>query len=209
MTDDYEIREKNIGGVEKWLWPVSDSGLWDGPRENWNTSHKDKLKKYVTNFNVVVQAGGGCGMYPRLLSDMFKVVYTFEPNYTNFHCLVVNCTKPNIIKINAALGATSGLISMVSSNPKNMGTGRVEEKPDSFIPRLTIDMIKYSHCDLIWLDIEGYEENALKGAMETIHKFKPIIMAEHGQKFEDWMKQLGYEKIDQSVSDAIFRPRPV
>ena len=31
------------------------------------------------------------GMYPRLLAERFQYVYTFEPYYLNFRCLVHNC----------------------------------------------------------------------------------------------------------------------
>ena len=207
--DEFEERNEDIDGINKWLWIKGDTGLWDGPAQNWKESHKAKILKHCENFQVVVQAGGGCGMYPRLLANIFSIVYTFEPDDSNFHCLVNNCWGRKVVMFNTAVGDTNSLVSMKRGSESNRGTHRVEEKACSYIPQITIDSIKYRQCDLIWLDIEGYEDKALKGAMETIHKFKPIIMAERGTSFEDWMKKIGYEKVDQSVSDTIFKPQNV
>ena len=207
--DEFFERDDDIDGVKKWLWIKGDTGLWDGPAQNWKDHHKANIKKYVKGRSVVVQAGGGAGMYPRLLSNMFSVVYTFEPDDSNFHCLAHNCYGKKVVMFNTAVGDFNSLVSVKRGNESNRGTHKVEEQDDSYIPQLTIDTIKYRYCDLIWLDTEGYEGQALKGAMETIHKFKPVIMAERGNKVEEWLDGLGYEKVDQSSADTIFKPKNV
>ena len=203
MTE-FETREENIDGVEKWLWIKGDGGLWEGPKSDWRTAHKEKVLKHCKNFRVVVQAGGACGMYPRLLSHIFDVVYTFEPVEDNFYCLVNNCLGRKVIKFNAAVGPTNSLISMRGGNDHNRGTARVEEKGNSYIPQMTIDSIQYQHCDLLMLDVEGYEGEALKGAMETLYKFNPVVFVEVGLKVKDWMKRLGYEAVDSALQDTIY-----
>jgi FkbM family methyltransferase len=206
---EFEIREGEIDGVKEWIWIKGDDGLWIGPKEDWVGYHKHKILKYCKNFRVVVQAGGGCGMYPRLLSNIFDVVYTFEPCESSFYCLVHNCYNRKIIKFNAAVGPERGLVTMVSINEHNRGTARVEEKGNSYIPMIPIDSIPYGYCDLLMLDVEGFEGEALKGAMETIHKFNPVIFAERGWQVTEWIKNLGYEEVDKSVADTIFmRERP-
>ena len=47
------------------------------------------------------------------------------------------------------------------------------------IPTLLIDDLNLTECDLIMLDVEGYELHALNGAIETIKKYGPVICVEH------------------------------
>ena len=42
-----------------------------------------------------------------------------------------------------------------------------------------IDDLNLTECDLIMLDVEGYELHALNGAIETIKKYGPVICIEH------------------------------
>ena len=66
---------------------------------------------------------------------------------------------------------------------------------------MLIDDLNLPGCDLIQLDLEGYEFYALQGGIETIKKHKPVIVIEtvwserYGIKLneiENWLKSLGY-----------------
>lgn len=207
MIDEtkYVIREDKIDNVDKWLWLKTDSGAWDGPKRDWETSHKEKILKYVINFNVVVQAGGNQGMYPRLLSDMFKTVYTFEPSHMNFYQLVYNCIdKKNIIMMNAALGNEHKMIEMNGLSDTNTGTHRVSYTDNAIVPQFKVDDLNLQNCDLLMLDVEGHEKYVIEGALNTIEKFKPVIFAENGGPLIDIISPYGYSSTDQSVSDTIY-----
>lgn len=52
----------------------------------------------------------------------------------------------------------------------------------------TIDNIVKTRVDFIKLDIEGAEQNAIEGAVETIKKYKPILAICIYHKAEDWYK---------------------
>jgi len=171
------IKDDEIEGIRNWLWITEDSGAWDGPKSDWGPL-KQGILNHVKKFEVCIQAGGNCGMYPRLLSDMFKRVYTFEPDPLNFHCLAHNCQKDNIYKINAALGETNKLLSMYRNDMRNVGAHRVSDKGDTFIPTFTIDQLALEQCDYISLDCEGYEPNVIAGGMDTISRFLPVITME-------------------------------
>jgi hypothetical protein len=96
------------------------------------------------------------------------------------------------------------MVSVKRSSEHNLGTHKVEERGDSYIPQLTIDTLSLKFCDLIMLDVERYELNVLKGAMGTIHKFNPVIFAECGQRVQEFMGKLGYKNVGVSASDTIF-----
>jgi FkbM family methyltransferase len=199
------VRNEIVDGVKDWSWIASDNGAWDGPKMDWETSHKTKYYEYVKKFDVCIQAGGNQGMYPRLLSEKFASVYTFEPDPLNFHCLVNNCQKDNIYKFNAALGSTLGEVFLSRGSMTNTGTHTVNNNNGFKIIQMTIDSLNLSACDLIALDIEGYEEQALKGAIKTIEKYKPVIAAERGVgSMQKVLEDLGYVYRGNSVSDQIF-----
>jgi len=226
MDDELEdmifVRNEKVCGIGPWLWPkensvykndngdlVSDGGLWVGPKNDFEITHQFLVYDACKHFNVVVQAGGGAGMYPRLLAKRFNHVYTFEPQYVNFHCLVHNCTSPNINKMEAALGNENKMVGMLCSE-QNYGEGKIiEGVGEGTIPMLKIDQLALWACDLIWLDIEGSELGALEGAVETIKKFRPAIVLENGHMYgiPDLIDSLNYTHKETSSSDYIYVPR--
>ncbi len=196
FDDNSKFRDVEVEGVSGWWWPKADDGAWDGPLQDWY-----QLKKafdFVKEKKVVVQAGGNCGLYPRLLSDIFERVYTFEPDLFNFHFLARNCQKENIIKLNAALGDKNGLIDSVRAendfgNP-NCGALRLIE--GNMIPIFTVDQLALDRCDMIQLDCEGFEPSVIVGARETITKHLPVITTETVTKeMEDFLFPLGYKEM--------------
>lgn len=168
--------------------------------------------KETKNKRIAVQAGGNVGMFPKRLAHSFDHVYTFEPDALNFQCLKLNCTENNITCENAALGDVDGFIS-IKKVDDNCGANFVDGEGD--IPVKTIDGLNLDFCDLIQLDIEGYEMKALHGAVKTIEKFHPVIVIEenglsvrYGVENGDvgeWLKKFGYEPANSIHRDLIFK----
>lgn len=192
-----------------WKWVNGDYGAWDGPVDDWLTSHRIRWFKNVKNRRVCIQAGGNLGLYPSFLSNIFDIVYTFEPDPLNFFCLVNNCQSDNIIKLQAALGDTSRLIQVRRNSMSNVGMHQVDEADIGMIPQFTIDQLNIPMVDAIFLDVEGYEIKVLMGALETIKKHQPVIVAERGRTPEiiDLMELLNYQHQEESISDSIYFPR--
>lgn len=207
FADLIRINKKNgqIETMQDWMLVAADTGAWEGVRDDWESSHAAALSRYVKNFGTVVQAGGNMGIYPYLLGKFFQRVYTFEPDPLNFHCLVNNCQLDNIIKINAAVGAEHVMISVKKNYDWNCGMHQVlYDKDNGVVPQLMIDDLALQSCDLVWLDIEGYEVQALLGAYDTINKHKPIVMVENGGKDALDVLPLGYKEIGKSRTDTIY-----
>lgn len=204
--DKVILREETIDGIGPWYWPEKDRGAWKGPKEDWLKSHRDLLLHFTKGRKVCVQAGGNCGMYPRLLAEHFDTVYTFEPDGLNFHCLTLNCQKDNILKFHAALGENHSLLVLDGSHdPANVGMHKVMPRPFGIIPQFCIDDLALRDCDLIQLDVEGYELSVLKGAARTVEKFKPTLMLERpNENIRDWLGERGYRQAEVSVMDTIF-----
>ena len=79
---------------------------------------------------------------------------------------------------------------------------------------MTIDSLNLNP-DLIQLDVEGFEENALKGAFDTIMRARPIIIIEQKRLAKNGMddaeiaimiQKLGYFFAERVWSDNVFIP---
>lgn len=134
----------------------------------------------VRHHRSAVQAGGHIGVFPQFLSLDFKHVYTFEPDWENFQCLVRNADAKNVFATRAALGAVHGCKEL-RVQPRNTGGHQMSHK-DGDVPMLRIDDLGLDDCDLLMLDLEGYEFFALLGATETIMRCKPLIIVEQNKK---------------------------
>jgi FkbM family methyltransferase len=165
---------------------------------------------------LVVQAGGNCGVWPLWLADKFARVVTFEPDPTNFRALVMNTsTAPNVLAIPAALGFASGKWCDLDRIPGNGGAHQV--KPGNVAPVLALDDLRLPACDLIYLDVEGSEIDALFGGWHTIQTFRPVIAVEDkglserygyskGKVVEHLKNSFGYEVVARPNRDVIMVP---
>jgi len=205
--DLFECKPDDLCGVKNWWWIKGDTNSWEGPSMNWKQSHKDKYFQFVKKRDVVVTAGANHGIHARFYADTFKTVYAFEPNPIAFHCLVLNCPFDNVIKMNCALGSKIEMVEMKGHPDKTSGICKVQR--GGYIPCLTIDTLNLSDCDLIQLDVEGYEGRILQGAIKTIEKFRPVVIAENGRKGDvmNLLQKMGYDYKEQSISDSIWCPK--
>lgn len=210
-TDDDEF----AGGVElnnpyfNQMYIRKGENVTDAMMMCWLYDHEKAFRKYCKRFETVVQAGGFNGLYPKLLSNMFKTVYTFEPDPLNFHCVVMNNQNENVFKYNAALGDDRKLVNLTVPPPSNPGMFSVYESTmhKNTIPQLRIDDLGLIDCDLIMLDVEGHELPALKGGFDTIENFKPVICLESSNdQIESFLAKLGYSKKEylRYASDTVF-----
>lgn len=203
----------NLDG--EWLWPREDSLCWEffNKHEYKAWAHlnipkyqfPDEVIKLLSTKKrkLVLQAGGNCGLYAKLYSAMFERVVTFEPDHRWFICLNHNASEKNIFKLQVALGNNNIPVSMIAptlNGKENLGALYVTTD-NGLIPKITIDSLGLDP-DLIHLDIEGAEWDALLGAADTIKRSKPIIVVEwnqSGQRF-GWSD----EKIENMFLDLDY-----
>lgn len=161
---------------------------------------------------VAVQAGGHVGIVPALLSVTFTRVYTFEPEHNNFQCLVENTKKClNLWKAQGVLGHLRGGVNLALG--KTSGGHNVDSRGGP-IPSYRIDDLDLDKCDAIFLDVNGYEMWALRGAMDTISTFRPLLVVEenkkcHGKGFEFGdievlLRPIGYKVVSHVDEDLVL-----
>lgn len=200
---------------DRFWFPTEDKTITYSVLKN-ETGLLEVLKRHLTDNKVMVQAGGNCGMQIVKFADFFDLVYTFEPEPKNFQCLSKNVNYRNVIKLQACLGDERGLVYLNPWGNKQRGYesgGYHVGGKGGYIPTLMIDDLGLDRCDLIQLDVEGYQLKALRGAIETIKKFKPVICTEHawidryGETIDDikrFLLDLGYYATDSYTTDTIY-----
>lgn len=228
MLQQCDILKRQVGNIEQWVWPKSDSVTFDIILQDWIHTIRPYLESTFGSLSrngTVVQAGGNCGVYPLLYTEFFKNVITFEPDPLSFFCLVNNCQIPGVVKINAALSDKGENIVMREVAAGNRGMNKVDSVDGEssqteleVIPAIALDSMKYIDLKLIQLDLEGYEIKAIDGAINTIREHKPVIILECGNDKDaenipyhnqvvDKMATIGYKKIKQlNRLDVIFAP---
>lgn len=168
---------------------------------------------------VAVQAGGNLGIFPKFLARHFEVVYTFEPSPAIFPSLVANAPEANIIRYQAALDETPQGVTMSQT--------RRDGKPDAHegithvagpgvVRTMVLDDLALERCDLLALDLEGWELYAVRGAIETLTRCRPIVsveinkhLAEVGCAEIDLRAELagcGYRFVATQHSDEVWVP---
>lgn len=180
----------------------------------------DTVMKLVPGRTVAVQAGGNLGLFPKRLAEEFKTVYTFEPDAKLFECMLYNAPESNIVPVMAALGCSRDTVSIGygrrdgSGRPVHEGLTHIAGPGD--VPQMLIDDLNLETCDLIYLDIEGYEFNALRGAEQTIARCRPVLALElngnvefygfQKQEIRDWLTSRGYVKVARLHGDDVYLP---
>lgn len=198
----------------EWFWPDNDEKLLQVFDQ---VNDIDFIMEHIAIAGVCVQAGGACGVWPYRYSQLFSQVYSFEPTPLNRQCLYKNIEGiENITVLPFALSdkSESGAMLFDKSELNNLGAayfkaGRGEIKTK------TIDSLGLASCDLIQLDIEGYELEALQGAEQTIFKFSPVIVIEEKQlpqmqgrdykAARHFIESIGYKEVATIHRDVIFK----
>lgn len=204
-------------------WPASDTDAHGVITADCRPSIK-ALLAHLPSRALIVQAGGNIGTYPLALAEHFDEVWSFEPDPTNFECFRRNHEehplKTQVLPVQAALGETYGKARMHVVKASNCGAHRIDfglASPENVVEIMALDTIPLHACDCIWLDVEGSELLALKGAAKTIERFSPVIAVEDkglhrafgiaDGALQAWLAERGYEQVDRIGADKVFTRR--
>ena len=172
----------------------------------------------------IVHAGTFFGDFlpalPQTLAPSAKV-WAFEPNPENYLCAKIttsiNGVENKIELMNAGLGERRESLSMITTDTDGRslgGSSRIInnncEKDAITVPIVPIDEIVPSDrkVSVIQLDVEGFEQSALSGALRTIRRCRPILILETLPE-ERWLSEnifrLGYRSQGVIHGNTILR----
>jgi FkbM family methyltransferase len=148
------------------------------------------FNRYVKPGMAVVDVGANIGCLTMLLASLVEasgLVVAVEPNPENIKLLEASRRVngfDQVLVIQAAAGRRTGLLALNVSHSNGM-TGELPEDADAVfashpVPCFALDAIlpKARRIDLIKIDTEGAELNALIGLSETINRDRPVIVSE-------------------------------
>lgn len=162
----------------------------------------------------IIDAGAYIGDSALLLQEYTqRNVYAFEPERENYEMLLKTIElnhSERIIPENLALSNKSGknkiAVDGLSSSMKPIVDGLSYQSVET----TTIDQyVKTHHLNvgLVKLDVEGFEQNVLHGAIETIKSQKPILLISIYHNAHDFFEIKPWlDSLDLGYTFKIFKP---
>lgn len=155
----------------------------------------------------IIHAGTFFGDFLPALASVANHVWAFEPNPANHDCARETIKRnklENVSLVHAALSDASGNVRLRTKSRLGRELGGASHLvPNSDLRATAVPAIRIddavpgsARVTVLHLDVEGHETPALKGAMETIRRCRPIIVLETDVSgdLKAALKTLGYRR---------------
>jgi FkbM family methyltransferase len=172
---------------------------------------KDQLDvafNYCKKFRHAIDVGANYGLMSYNMSKKFKKVSSFEIVPEVNECFKMNVKQfdlKNVDIYDCGLGNQEELVSL-NFDPNKTFSTHVDTTSTGNIKVKTLDSFKFENIDFIKIDAEGYETFIIQGAINTIVKYKPVILYErkgHSARYKqeknsvlDILKEYGYKELE-------------
>ena len=195
----------------------------------WESDTIDYLTKNCKGGDVI-HAGTYFGDFLPALSqacDEDTMIWAFEPNQENYRCAEITCLinkLDNVNLHNVGLGAlnSSALMNTVDSDGKSMGGSSTIIENDSNLDLTHMEEVEIISLDtlipedrnisILQLDIEGYEKEALMGAMGILRRCHPTLVLENPLPDSAWLEKsilsMGYKIVKEVQGNSILQKLP-
>tara|TARA_Y100000310_G_scaffold335887_1_gene419031 strand:- start:1849 stop:2613 length:765 start_codon:yes stop_codon:yes gene_type:complete len=100
-----------------------------------------------------------------------------------------------------------GSVEFSKEQKEKLGQDRNYESKPEKVELVSLDSCinEFGKVDVIKMDIEGMEEEAMKGAKKIIKRFHPLVYIEHiksdKEKLQDFFREMGYGRYDCPARD--------
>ena len=177
------------------------------------------VEKFADNTKNIIDIGAHIGMYTMAFGKKVNRVYSFEcsPKSFNFLCanLLLHDLSYKVTKYNVALSDKEGISKYYIRDPLDgggngiAGFARDVNTPTIDVPTITLDSLGLNNINFIKIDVEGHEEQVLRGAVKTLKRnnYPKILFESWPERYEgtmgipavelrrslfDFLKSLGY-----------------
>jgi FkbM family methyltransferase len=176
------------------------------------------FQQFVRPKMQVLDIGANMGYFSLLAASLVGPgghVYSWEPARENVKLLLASKQLnqfSNIEIVQGAAGSKSGLLKYFPNFSNGLVMQIGNERPEEAVPAETVMALRVddylprdAKIGFIKIDVEGFEYEALSGALETIQRCHPIIAAEFspkallrasgisGEEFLQFFVRLGYD----------------
>lgn len=163
---------------------------------------------------VCVQAGGHVGIWPIHLINFFGQVHTFEPDPDLWECLSKNADSrlPDTDFVEIYDDALSNYVGLGGfKRSTSSGSNALDGEGCFSVSVIKLDSLCLEICDALFLDVEQHERFAILGALETIHRCRPVIqleeLGEPDEVIHDALTELRYKRHpEKQGKDVVYLP---
>ena len=182
------------------------------------------IKQYLESLNkdsICLDIGSHIGFLTVYMAKNCKHVYSFEPQKINYDRLVKN------VELNGLTNVTCYNVAL-HDKPAKMNINNIKKQSevnyDNYqacslslfedlegdVEAKTLDCFNLSNVSFIKSDCEGNDINVLKGGIETITKYRPKIIFEHGGEkgdFAAFFQELNYDVLEVAGQNFLATPK--
>lgn len=155
----------------------------------WSYAEIELLGQLIKPGFVILDVGAYIGTHALSFARLVQpdgFVFCFEPQRIAFEFLSANIilnNQTNIFPMHAAVSDVPGEIMVPVINPasqSNTAAFKISgHTMGDAVRQVTIDSLGLGRCNLIKIDVEGMEQNVIKGAQNTIRQFRPVLFLEN------------------------------
>lgn len=202
-----------------WMVPDDDTRvtfLLENDSDRYNPTYEDKYRQLVIshlpNKRTFVDVGANVGIWSLPMTQHFKKIVSYEPSRQNIECIKSNI--PEGIELREKAVADFAGEAKFHQAGKNCGDGKLcrEGVKSSYtVPVVKLDDEGLDNVDMIKIDTQGWELDALKGMTELIKSCRPWVMFEINEDVDlccKFMEDLDYEVVYvKSKRNFIWAPK--
>ncbi|GAB1445948.1 hypothetical protein MASR2M41_16860 [Flammeovirgaceae bacterium] len=171
--------------------------------------YEPKITQYlITNVNsgdCLIDVGAHAGYFSYLFSRLSPNgrILSFEPNVQNVDYIKKIIATNSVVNIELIPKALSSQTEKLSFSPgPTSSTGRVSKSGNLALDGIALDeiVLEISRSNALYLkiDVEGFGGEVIRGALNTISKFKPNILMEIHENSDERnslasLSKLGYK----------------
>ena len=219
---DFEVieqeRKKYVDKFEYYLNNIKQS--YNFEHDEVNISLLDNIKDYKSIYQNYMDRGNTEIMFRKLITHIFPyfkdkniidlgayigdnsipwalksngIIYAIDPSKENTD-FIDKMTKhnnlDNVVTITKAISNKSETIYYNELNDNHISCNTITGR--SLFEATTLDNLKLDNIGFIHLDVEGFEQKVLDGAIKLITTYKPVIAWENHIEKEDYMKIVNF-----------------
>jgi len=200
IVNRHDYCADNQGNVWGVGYQILETGSHDHQEVDFILALLERRRKHFGDGVVAIDCGANIGVHSiewaRAMYGWGEVL-AFEAQEKIFYALAGNIVINNCLNVAArhcAVGAQNGQIEIPEPDylaPASFGSlelkktaktefigQQIDYRKTRTVAQITIDSLRLERLDLVKIDVEGMEEEALRGAVESLREHAPVMMIE-------------------------------